>query len=90
MSGLSDYRRLATLLEHFRLPHLVVLNKVGVDAQVAAQIETAVAENGGSVAARIPFDPAIPQSLSRCETLLDLPQYRPQIESVCEDLLNQL
>lgn len=90
LSGLSDYRRLATLMAHFRLPHLVLLNKTGVNADVAAQIETTINENGGSIAARIPFDPAIPQALSRRDTLLTLPPYRLQIEALCEQVLEQL
>ena len=90
LSGLSDYLRLAKLMEHFRLPHLVVINKSGVSAKVAAKIETAVAKNGGSIAARIPFAREIPQALSRGETFLDLPSYRPVIQSLCKQLLEQL
>jgi MinD superfamily P-loop ATPase len=90
LSGLSDYRRLATLLSHFRLPHLVVLNKVGIDAQVAKEMETAVRENGGEIAGRIPFDQSIPQALSRCETFLELPAYRPTIEAVSGQMLAML
>ena len=90
LSGLSDYQRLATLMSHFRLPHQVVLNKVGSDEQVAGRIETAVTANHGTITARIPFDPAIPQALSRCESLLELPEYRPVIEDLCEKLLAAL
>lgn len=90
LSGLSDYLRLAELMEHFRLPHLVVLNKAGVDASVAARIEAAVAEHDGEIAARIPFDSAIPRALAQRETLISLPKYRPRIEHLCEQLLNRL
>lgn len=90
LSGLSDYLRLAKLMAHFRLPHLVILNKVGISTEVATQIESAVSENGGSIAARIPFDPSIPQALSRCETFLELRDYRPIIEGLCQQLLTKL
>lgn len=90
LSGLSDYRRLATLISHFRLPHLVLLNKTGMNAEVAALTETAIAENGGIIAARIRFDPAIPQALSRRKTMLALPPYRQQIEVLCERMLERV
>lgn len=90
LSGLSDYRRLAKLMGHFRLPHLVLLNKVGIDSAVAANLESSVAEYNGTIAARIPFDTDIPQALSRLETLLDIPRYRPEIEKLCEQILKQL
>ena len=86
LSGLSDYRRLAKLVESFRIPHLVLLNKSGIDPELGKRIETVVAENGGEIVARIPFDMEIPRSLSRRETLLDLPAYRPVIEGLCEKL----
>jgi len=90
LSGLSDYRRLATLMAHFRLPHLVLLNKAGINAEISAQAEAAVAENQGTIAARILFDPAIPQALSRRETPLALSPYHRQIEALCEQVLTQL
>lgn len=90
LSGLSDYLRLAELIGHFRLPHLVVLNKTGIDASVAEKISAAISEHAGTVVARIPFDPAIPRSLSRRETLLDLDIYRPRIEELREQMLAQL
>ncbi|NOQ52696.1 MAG: hypothetical protein GQ578_10820 [Desulfuromonadaceae bacterium] len=86
LSGLSDYRRLAKLMESFRIPHLVLINKTGIDPELGKRIETVVAENGGEIVARIPFDMEIPRSLSRRETLLDLPAYRPVIENLCEKL----
>jgi MinD superfamily P-loop ATPase len=82
LSGLSDYKRLALLLEKFRLPHLVVVNKGGLNPEVGERVEAAVAGHGGEIVARIPFDAEIPRSLARMETLLDMPAYRPVVEEV--------
>lgn len=87
LSGLSDYQRLAKLVEQFRIPHLVLLNKTGINPALGKRIESIVADNGGEIVARIPFDMEIPRSLSRRETLHDLPTYRPVIEHLCERLL---
>ncbi len=84
LSGLSDYLRLACLLEKFRLPHLVVVNKGGLKPDLGTRVESAVMDHGGKIIARIPFDPGIPKSLERLETLLDLPDYRPVVEEVSE------
>lgn len=82
LSGLSDYKRLALLLKKIRLPHLVVVNKGGLNPEVGARVDAAVAEHGGKIIARIPFDPEIPKCLSRRETLLDMPEYRLAVEEV--------
>lgn len=86
LSGLSDYKRLAQLLSKFRLPHMVVVNKSGLKRELADQVEAAVVEHGGRIVARIPFDPEIPKSLARLETLLDLPAYCFVIESIYQQL----
>ncbi len=90
LSGLSDYRRLAKLMDHFRLPHLVLLNKAGIDSNVSTKLERCVADCDGTIAARIPFDPDIPQALARLETLIDMPRYRSEIEKLCEQMLQRL
>ena len=88
LSGLSDYQRLAKLLERFRIPHMVLLNKAGVDLELGKQIEVIVAENSGEIIGRIPFDMEIPRSLSRRETLLDIAEYRPLMEQLCEKVIS--
>ena len=88
LSGLSDYQRLVKLLERFRIPHLVLLNKTGVNTELGKRIEVFVAENGGEIIGRIPFDVEIPRSLSRRETLLDISAYRPLMEQLCEKVIS--
>ena len=88
LSGLSDYQRLAKLIERFRIPHLVLLNKTGIDQDLGKRIESVVVENGGEIIGRIPFDMEIPLSLSRRETLLDMSEYRPVIERICGKLIS--
>lgn len=87
LSGLSDYRRLAQLLEKFRLPHLVVVNKGGLSPALAEKVEAAIAEHGGQLVASFPFDPEIPKRLARKETLLDMQAYRPVVEKVYQQIL---
>lgn len=88
LSGLSDYRRLAQLVERFRLPHRVIINKSGSNQQLSRQIEASVSEFSGEIIARIPFDPKIPQALSQRLTLHEMPEYRPIIEDVYRRILS--
>ncbi len=87
LSGLSDYRRLAKLLEKFRLPHRVVINKGGLNPALAAEVELAIVTHGGRQVASIPFDAEIPKCLSRKETLLDMKDYRSVVEEVYQQIL---
>ena len=86
LSGLSDYRRLAELVNKFSIPHLVLLNKAGAHPQVEERILAAVAEFGGTPAGRIPFDRAIPQALQELQCPSDIREYR----HLFADLLDQL
>lgn len=87
LSGLSDYRRLAKLLEKFRLPHLVVVNKSGLNPTLSTEVKTAIVEHGGRMVASIPFDAEIPKRLGRKETLLEMKAYRSVIEDVYRQIL---
>jgi len=87
LSGLSDYRRLAKLLEKFRLPHLVVVNKSGLNPALATEVKSSIVEHGGRLVASIPFDAEIPKHLGRLETLLEMKAYRAVIEDVYHQIL---
>ena len=86
LSGLSDYRRLAELVQKFSIPHLVVLNKAGFSAEVEANIISAVAEFSGEVIGRIPFDHKIPQALQKLQSLADMDEYKQTISNLLEKI----
>ncbi|MDA3902612.1 MAG: ATP-binding protein, partial [Desulfuromusa sp.] len=69
LSGLSDYRRLADLIQKFSIPHLVLLNKAGFNAEVENNIVRAAAEFNGKIIGRIPFDRNIPLALQSLQSL---------------------
>ncbi len=86
LSGLSDYRRLAALIQKFSIPHLVVLNKAGFSTEVEEKIVSAAAEFSGEIIGRIPFDHKIPQALQKLQSLADMDEYRQTINNLLEKM----
>ncbi len=86
LSGLSDYHRLAGLLEKFRLRHLVVINKAGFSAEINGQIRTSAAEFGADVFCSLPFDRAIPEALQNLQSLAEIDEYRETIKNLLTEL----
>lgn len=76
LSGLSDYRRLAQLIDKFSTPHLVVINKAGFDTSIAEAIYTEAQKHNAEVAAVIPFDAAIPAALQQMQSMLAVKDYK--------------
>jgi len=86
LSGLSDYRRLAELVQKFSIPHIVLLNKGGFNAAVKEKIVAAVEEFGGQIVGEIPFDQKIPRALQELRSLADMDEYK----SIISELLKQI
>ncbi|MCF6267834.1 MAG: ATP-binding protein [Desulfuromusa sp.] len=86
LSGISDYRRLAELIQKFSIPHFVLLNKAGFSAEVENKIILSADEFGGKVIGRIPFDHNIPQALQNLKSLADMDEYK----SIIGEILKQI
>ncbi len=88
LSGLSDYRRLAELIQKFSIPHLVLLNKAGFNAEVEDKIVQTAAEFDGKIIGSIPFDHKIPQALQSLKSLADMDEYRETIEKLLQEIIS--
>ena len=86
LSGLSDYRRLAELVQKFSIPHFVLLNKAGFSSEVEGKIIQAADEFDGKIIARIPFDHKIPQALQSLQSLADMNEYKEIIAKLLEEM----
>ena len=64
-SGIHDLDRLLGLVEHFRIPAGVVVNKSDLEPAVSLRIRENVRRRGHDNLGEIPFDPAVPEGLSR-------------------------
>ena len=90
LSGLSDYRRLAELVQKFSIPHFVLLNKGGFDTAVEEKIIQAAAEFDGKIIGHIPFDHEIPKALQDLQSLAEMDKYRETIAMLLEKMLLSL
>ena len=86
LSGLSDYRRLAELVQKFSIPHFVLINKSGFSHEVEEKIVNAAREFKGTILGNIPFDTRIPEALQDLQSLSDMDEYKGTIKN----LFNQL
>lgn len=86
LSGLSDYRRLAELIQKFSIPHFVLINKAGFSQDLEDKIISAAEEFQGTFLGKIRFDHKIPQALQNLQSLSDLDEYRSLIAKVLSQL----
>lgn len=90
LSGLSDYRRLAELVQKFSIPHFVLLNKAGFSADVEENIVRAAAEFDGTIIGRIPFDRKIPEALQKLQSLAEMDDYKDIIIKLLKQVTSSL
>ncbi len=78
VAGVHDLKRILQTTTHFRIPALVVVNKVDIYPQGAAEIEAICAELGVELIDRIPFDPTVTTAMLNGEPVT---AYRPEAPS---------
>ncbi len=69
-SSLSDLKRIFWLTQHFRIPAFLVINKDGINPDFRG-IEDFARENEVPIIGRIPYDSAVPKSLSAMKPLIE-------------------
>lgn len=68
LSAMSDMERVLDVAHHFSVPAAVVVNRADVDDHLTARIERSCADRGVEVLGRIPYDPAVIQTLVQGRT----------------------
>lgn len=63
LSGKHDLERVAALAEHFRVPLAIVVNKYDLNPEITSELESWAAAHSYPLLGRIPFSPAVTQSL---------------------------
>ena len=75
VAAIHDLDRVLQTTAHFRIPALVVINKADIYPEGAARIEAVCAALGVEIIGRIPFDPAVTESMINGEPVTE---YRPE------------
>ena len=70
-SGRHDFKRVADLCRHFRIPVSVIINKADLNNDEARAIEECAAQQGYTLAGRLPFSPLVTEAMIRGEALTE-------------------
>jgi MinD superfamily P-loop ATPase len=71
LSGLHDLDRVVSLSRHFKIPPLVLINKVDLNPEMAERIEAYCRDNGLGLAGTLPYDPAVTEAMVQGKTILE-------------------
>jgi MinD superfamily P-loop ATPase len=66
-SGEHDLKRVLRLLDRFKVPASVLINKHDLSPEFTARIEVLAASAGAQLAGKLPFSPEVPRALARGE-----------------------
>jgi MinD superfamily P-loop ATPase len=66
-SGEHDLERVLQLLEHFKLPGSVLINKHDLSKEFTARIEDLAERAGAGIVGKLPFSAEVPRALARGE-----------------------
>ncbi len=71
-SGLHDFRRVASLCDHFKIPVAVIVNKSDLSKSATQAIESACDTNGHRVVAKLAHDPIFVRAMVQRKTVTEL------------------
>ena len=63
LSGIHDMERALGLLNHFKIPALVCVNKYDINEENTTRIVEFCGSNGVEVVGKIPFDPIVTEAM---------------------------
>ena len=70
-SGLHDLKRLINLLEIFKIPSGVIINKYDINTDMSNSIEKFIRPEGISLLAKIPFDKKFIKAIQNSKTIIE-------------------
>ncbi len=73
-SGEHDLRRALQVVDHFKVPASILINKYDLSTEYTARIKTLAKDGNRVVAGEIPFLPQVPRVLSRGQLPIVIPQ----------------
>jgi MinD superfamily P-loop ATPase len=84
LAGLHDLKRVLGILQHFRIPTVLCINKADIYSQGTRQIWEFASEQGIEVLGDIPFDEHVPQAMLRGAPITEVFPTSPATVSIRE------
>ncbi len=92
VSGLHDIKRVVGLIDHFRIPGMLCVNKFDINLEMTEKIEEFAKNNGVKVLKRIPFDPLFTHAMVVGQSIIEYAGKSPTakaVEQVWSEILLQ-
>jgi len=86
-SGFSDMKRVLEVVDHFKIPYGILINKSDINTEYAKKIESFAKKRGVDILARIPYDRAFVDALvNLTPVILHKESLRPVFEEIAGKL----
>lgn len=76
LSGMSDMKRAASIVRHFRIPYGIIINKHDINPRITKDIKEYAGLENSAVIAEIPFDRRFPKALNEMRPVIETEGYR--------------
>jgi len=86
-SGFSDMKKAIDIVNHFRIPYGIIINKFDINTEYTSNIEMFVNEQDVKILAKLAYDKKFVESLVH---LTPIVSYDKKFESIFDDIVNKL
>jgi MinD superfamily P-loop ATPase len=86
-SGFSDLKRALTMVEHFKIPYGIIINKFDLNIEKTKEIEDFAKKKGKEILTKLPYDKKFVESLVN---LIPIIEYDKKYLPIFEDIKNKL
>ncbi|MCT4595865.1 MAG: ATP-binding protein [Anaeromicrobium sp.] len=69
-SGLNDFKRILSLIDHFRVKPFACINKYDINEEMSLEIERYCENESVKVLGKIPFDPIVQQAVNELKPII--------------------
>ncbi len=90
-SGFSDMKKAIEVVNHFRIPYAIIINKFDLNAEFEKKIEEFAEQNKVEVVAKIPFDKKFAYALTEMVPIVEFDStYEKVFEKISQYVLEKL
>jgi len=90
-SGLSDLKRVFEIVNHFKIPHGIVINKYDLNEELTKRIENFARKNKISILGKLPYDKKFVKSMvDLVPVIIKYPEYKKLFGRIIEKMFSEI
>lgn len=90
-SGFSDMKRALEVVNHFKIPYGIVINKSDINVEYTKEIESFIKEKNAEIIAKIPYDKTFVGALvNMTPIILYNSKFKPVFEGIAEKVIKKV